>query len=215
MLIMTNRQSAGKQVKFKKLPIDLNGYEDKYYITSDGQVFSEYLNDYLKPFYSKGGYVRVKLNFGDRSKKFMMHRLVAQAFIENPDNKPHVDHIDCNRSNNNVENLQWVTPKENAEYAVLRGGRDSVKYVFTNIKTGEVLEFTNRHKILKHFGKVCLRYLRQIASGERKPMSGMYVDYIVERISLKPQRLSSAEEYTQASGKGENPTVDNRDFDIV
>ena len=207
MLNMTDRQSAGKQVEFKELPVDLNGFESKYKITSDGRIYSEYLNDYLKTFYSRGGYVRVKLNYGDRSKKFMVHRLVAMAFIENQDNKPQVDHIDRDRTNNDVSNLQWVSAKENSELAVERGSRDTMMYVFTNTKTGEVLNFSNRHKMLKHFNRVCLRYLRQIADGTRRPMSGAWADWQIERIPLKLQRLSSAEEYTQVSGNGKNPTV--------
>jgi hypothetical protein len=207
MLKMANRQSASKQEIFKDLPIDLNGFESKYKITNEGRIYSEYLQDFVKPFHSKGGYVRVKLNYGDRSKKFMIHRLVAIAFIPNVNNKPHVDHINRNRADNRVENLQWVTPKENSELAVQRGGKDTVMYTFINVVTGEILEFSNRHKILKHFGNICLRYLRQIAEGKRIPMSGMYEDYIIERKSLKLQRPSSAEEYTQVSGNGENPTV--------
>ena len=183
MLNMTNRQSAGKQVELKELPVDLNGFESKYKVTSDGKIYSEYLDDYLKTFYSRGGYVRVKLNYGDRSKKFMVHRLVAMAFIENQDNKPQVDHIDRDRTNNDVSNLQWVSAKENSELAVERGSRDTMMYIFTNTETGEVLNFSNRHKMLKHFGGVCLRYLRQIADGTRKPMSGAWENWQIERVS--------------------------------
>lgn len=103
MQTIANGQSAGKQVVFKELPVNLDGYESKYKITNDGRIYSEYLGDFLKPFYSRGGYVRVKLNYGNRSKKFMMHRLVAMAFIPNPDNKPVVDHINRNRADNRVE----------------------------------------------------------------------------------------------------------------
>jgi hypothetical protein len=105
MQTIANGQSAGKQVVFKELPVNLDGYESKYKITNDGRIYSEYLGDFLKPFYSRGGYVRVKLNYGNRSKKFMMHRLVAMAFIPNPDNKLVVDHINRNRADNRVENL--------------------------------------------------------------------------------------------------------------
>ena len=145
MINISDSQSAGKRVEFRPLPLDLDGYESKYYITNDGRVYSEYLRDFLKTFYSRGGYVRVKLNYGDRSKKVMVHRLVAMAFIPNPDNKPHVDHINCNRSDNRVENLQWVTPKENVQLAVERGNKDSMEYVFINRVTGQELRFTNRH----------------------------------------------------------------------
>lgn len=204
MSTITNGQSAGKQVVFKELPLDLNGYESKYKITNDGRVYSEYLSDFIKPFYSKGGYVRVKLNYGDRSKKVMVHRLVALAFIPNPDNKPQVDHINRNRADNRVENLQWVTAKENAQLAVERGSKDSMKYTFIDKKTGEIMVFTNRHQMLKKFGKFCLRYLRQIVEGVRTPMSGMFADYDIIREPLKPQRLSPSGEYTQASGSGED-----------
>lgn len=217
MQTIANGQSAGKQVVFKELPVNLDGYESKYKITNDGRIYSEYLGDFLKPFYSRGGYVRVKLNYGNRSKKFMMHRLVAMAFIPNPDNKLVVDHINRNRADNRVENLQWVTTQENCQLAVERGSKDSMLYRFTNTKTGEILEFTNRHKMLKHFSKFCLRYLRQIATGVRTPMSGMFADYEIERIPLKPQRLSPSGEYTQVSGSGEdlNTVRAAKDRDIV
>lgn len=209
MSTITNGQSAGKQVVFKDLPINLNGFEKKYKITNDGRVYSEYLGDFIKPFYSKGGYVRVKLNYGDRSKKFMMHRLVALAFIPNPDNKSYVDHINRNRADNRVENLQWVTPSENSQLAVERGSKDTMKYTFINKNTGEMMVFTNRHQMLKKFGKFCLRYLRQIVEGVRTPMSGMFADYDIIREPLKPQRLSPSGEYTQVSGSGENLTASN------
>lgn len=211
MTTISDRQSAGKQVVFKELPLNLDGYESKYKITNDGRVYSEYLNDYLKTFFSKGGYVRVKLNYGDRSKKVMVHRLVALAFVNNPDpeHKTQVDHINRNRADNRAENLQWVTAKENSQLAVERGSKDTMQYTFINRKTGEQLVFTNRHQMLKKFGKFCVRYLRQIAEGVRTPMSGMFADYDIIRKPLKLQRLSPAGEYTQVSGNGEDLTANN------
>lgn len=79
-----------------------------------------------------------------------------------------------------------------------------MKYVFINKKTGEIMEFTNRHQMLKKFGKFCLRYLRQIVTGVRTPMSGMFADYDIIREPLKPQRLFPSGKYTQASGSGED-----------
>jgi len=82
MDIKMDRQSATKlDLVFKPFPIKLDGYENKYKVTNDGRIWSEYIQDFMKPYYSKGGYMRVKVNFGNRNKKFMVHRLVALAFI--------------------------------------------------------------------------------------------------------------------------------------
>lgn len=59
------------------------------------------------------GYKRVALWDGGKYTRFMVHRLVAQAFIPNPDNKPYIDHIDGSRDNNTVDNLRWCTHTEN------------------------------------------------------------------------------------------------------
>jgi hypothetical protein len=103
---MNNRQSAGKQPEFRPMPLDLNGFESNYEVTSDGRVYSHYMKTFLKPFASTGGYLRVKLNYGSQNKKVMAHRLVAMAFIPNPENKPVVNHKNCIRTDNRVENLE-------------------------------------------------------------------------------------------------------------
>lgn len=63
------------------------------------------------------GYPRIKFH----SKRYSVHRLVAMAFIPNPENKPEVNHIDGNKTNNNVGNLEWVTHSENVKHAVRTG----------------------------------------------------------------------------------------------
>ena len=65
---------------------------------------------------SYNNYVYVTLRKNNESKTFLLHRLVAQAFIPNVENKPCINHIDCNRKNNKVNNLEWCTQQENIAY---------------------------------------------------------------------------------------------------
>lgn len=87
------------------------GYEGLYGITTDGQVWSYTANKWLATHYKKGyEYCHLLKNGKDSVKA--IHRLVAETYIPNPHNKPTVDHIDRNPSNNNIDNLRWATVSE-------------------------------------------------------------------------------------------------------
>lgn len=75
----------------------------------------------LKPATDKKGYLRVGLTINKKLCTKKVHRLVATEFIPNPNNKPCVNHIDGNKKNNNISNLEWVTYKENTEHAIKNG----------------------------------------------------------------------------------------------
>lgn len=86
-----------------------------YFVSNKGRVMSlvnRLQIRIIKQHLTRGGYYKVALKGKNRE----VHRLVAMAFIENPDNKPCVNHIDENKENNYVENLEWVTYKENANH---------------------------------------------------------------------------------------------------
>lgn len=104
---------------------EIKGYDSKYYVSNLGRVKSiKYRRPrILKPRLDNHGYYRVALVNGKRIKECKIHRLVAEAFIENPYNKPTVNHIDGNKRNNRVENLEWATSKEQMEHALATGLR--------------------------------------------------------------------------------------------
>lgn len=97
-----------------------NGEKTDYSISSDGQVRKDTINRILSQS-SQQDYKFVTLLIKGSQKRMRVHRLVAETFIENPNNKPYVNHIDGNRANNHVENLEWVTPSENTQHAVKTG----------------------------------------------------------------------------------------------
>lgn len=110
----------------------IKGFEnikDGYYVDENGIVYSYcdlhggIKEDYkvLKQYKKTGGYLNVALVTNDNKVKYIrVHRLVASAFILNEFDKPYVNHIDGNRQNNNVNNLEWVTPKENNHHSLLK-----------------------------------------------------------------------------------------------
>jgi len=109
---------------------DIPGFEGKYSVSNLGNVMSlNYLNQkkpkLLTPIKHHGGYLIVHLG---ASKIRMIHTLVARAFIPNPDGKKFVNHIDGNKHNNKVSNLEWVTCKENINHAIKTGLRSPDNY---------------------------------------------------------------------------------------
>lgn len=85
-----------------------------YFVTDCGSVYREGSSIPLKPDSSnKKGYKRVTLSVNGRTKRYLVHRMVAEIFIPNPNAYPHVNHIDNNPSNNHVKNLEWVTHSQN------------------------------------------------------------------------------------------------------
>ena len=110
---------------------DIEGYEGLYQVSNMGRVKSLRRNIILKNRIKRKGYVRVMLRTNNIPKEYFVHRLVATAFISNPDNLPQVNHKDENKTNNCVNNLEWCDGKYNINYGtgIIKSARSRSKKV--------------------------------------------------------------------------------------
>lgn len=116
---------------------DVDGYDGLYKVSNLGRVKGKHR---IKSQQDNGkGYLMVRLNKNGESRWHLVHRLVAKAFIENPENKPTVNHIDGNRKNNKFNNLEWATYSENNLHSYRSNGRKSALAVpIYCIETGKI-----------------------------------------------------------------------------
>ena len=95
--------------------MDIKGFETLYTIDKDGKVYSIKSNRYLKGRINHFGYLEVCLTKDKKEYNIKVHRLLAEHFIPNPENKPIIDHINRIKTDNRLDNLRWVDYRQNAE----------------------------------------------------------------------------------------------------
>jgi hypothetical protein len=105
-----------------------------HYIDKNGNVINILRNKILSPSITKKGYLRVHIMHNKKEAHFFIHRLLALAYIENPLNKPFINHIDGNKLNNVLSNLEWCTNSENIKHAYDNGLIKSSKGIPKNRK---------------------------------------------------------------------------------
>lgn len=123
---------------------------DGYKISEEGVVvsFKRKTPKILKSFLVDGKYKCHRLRSNGKTFSKLTHRLVADTFIKNPSGKPEVNHKDGNPLNNHVNNLEWVTPKENMKHAIKTGlfERKGESHLMSKLTRKEVLEIRRRYK---------------------------------------------------------------------
>ena len=126
---------------------NIKGYEGHYAITSCGKVWSYKSKKFLKPYITQSGYLTVNLSKNSKAKPYRIHRLVAEAYLDNPDNLPYVNHKNENKTHNYLNNLEWCDAEYNSNYGScsnkiankLKGNNNSSKKVMC-IETGVIYD---------------------------------------------------------------------------
>ena len=130
-------------------------YEGLYKISNLGRILSlNYRNtgkpDLMTPVETSNGYLKVKLSKNRESKTCLVHRLVAETFLPNPENLPQVNHIDENKENNRVDNLEWKSPKGNCNHGT-RNERLRKTQINDPNKSKRVLQFTKSRELIREW----------------------------------------------------------------
>lgn len=166
---------------------DIKGYEGVYRVSNLGRVKSLDRIDssgkkrsgrMMKPGYVGKGYLQIQLHINGKPKHFRVNRLVAQAFLPNTDNKPQVNHIDEDKTNNRIDNLEWTTSTENINF----GSRNS-KVAKANSKPIKVIYRDNTYELwdsatefAKEFG-ISQGYINDVLRGRHETAYGMRFVY--------------------------------------
>lgn len=146
---------------------DVVGYENNYEVSINGYVRNKNNGRVLKSAICPSGYPRVSLWLSNKGKTLKVHRIVAEAFIDNPNNLPLVNHRDENKTNNNVENLEWFDHKYNNDYSF------SKLYQVTS-PTGLVVNVRNLKDLCDTLN-LRSSTMYEVASGKRKHHKGYKV----------------------------------------
>lgn len=167
---------------------EVEGTNGALLVSNSGRVKS-LLRDgrILKPTQDSKGYLRLRVTIDREKRSYKVHRLVAMAFVDNPDNKPQVNHINGDKTDNRASNLEWVTNKENAHHAIKNGLWDSIfegamlederrkkPIIAVCIKTGASVEFDSVAEAERFIGS---RHITDVLKGKRTKAKGYTFAY--------------------------------------
>ena len=182
-----------QKLNFMEIYKNINGFEGLYQVSNKGNVKSLVNNKgvarekVLKPVIGNG-YKRVRLFKDKTSKLYSVHRLVANAFLHNPNNYPCVNHKDECRTNNVVENLEWCTHKYNSNYgtSIERTRKKNIKKTYQYTKDYKLICVYDSVKQASDVTNIDHRYIASCCRGDRKTAKGFIFSY--NHLSANPLR---------------------------
>lgn len=160
---------------------DIKGFESDYKINEFGKVYSLKSNKILSQSINIHGYYMVYLcREGGKTIAKQLHRLIAEAFIPNPENKPCIDHINSIRTDNRIENLRWCTYKENNNNPIFKE-KLSTSHIGKKLSKETILK---REKTKKEKGG---KINRKLNNGNSKPI--IQFDLSMNKINIFPSMM--------------------------
>ena len=153
--------------------VKIDGFE-KYEVSNLGKVRNIKSGRVLKPWITKDGYLRHCLYKHNKRKNLLLHRIIATAFIDNPEAKPQVNHIDENKLNNDLSNLEWCTERENAIHGTRTkrvAEKLSKKVIQLDLNDSVLNEFESMGQAERETG-VPIGNISRCCNGERKSAGG-------------------------------------------
>lgn len=180
---------------------DIKGYEGLYQVSNLGRIkclpkdvvstkygHVRHYPERIAKTFTRNGYPSVELSKNGESKKFTVHRLVANAFINNHENKSQVNHIDGNKLNNHVKNLEWVTARENINHAYQNNLRGDFHHGIAIEQYSKSGEFIRKYKSINQASKITgIDYstIKKNCEGIFKQAGGYLWKYSNNRLDVK------------------------------
>lgn len=215
-----------RRLEFKIEPIEgevwkeIPEYEGLYAISNKGRIKSlerdtiatnriiHQSEKLLTPSPNATGYLHIHLSKDKIRKSFFIHRLVAMCFIDNPNNYPHIDHIDTNKNNNSVENLRWVTPSLNMQNDLTRKhlsqagkskyNQNAACIPIVQLKDGILIEtYPSTAEAVRrgNFERTCIS---ACLNGHQRKHKGFTWMYLSEYNKLTPETITTQSEITKS-----------------
>jgi len=145
---------------------------DHYVTTKNGQK-RLYKGHVLKQQRHKDGYMYVQFRVNGKKVHLSVHRIIAACFLPNPIGLEQVNHIDCNRTNNRLYNLEWCDGSYNQQYVEKHGKARGQRVIAINLKTLEASRFPSQHEAARQLGAY-QTVIKDVIKGQRKQTHGYY-----------------------------------------